>query len=91
MFKQNLEAVSIVSSSFIDQKINKSLFHNCVSERGERGNSAKWQRNSNTSIRSKYRRTKIIVKHAFGKFCNKAKNMATRTIVKRPVNSYKIH
>lgn len=91
MFKQNLEAVSAVSSSFIDQKTNKSPLHNCVNEKEERGNSAKWQRDSNTQIQSKCRSTKIIVKHAFGKFYNKAKNMATRTIVKHPVNSYKIH
>lgn len=44
-----------------------------MNERGERGNSAKWQRDSNTQIQSKCRSTKIIVKHTCGKFYNKAK------------------
>ena len=48
-------------------------------------------RDSDTEIQSKYRSLNIIVKHLFGKFYIKATNVATRTIVKGPVNGYKIH
>lgn len=75
----------------LDQKTNNLPLPNCVSERGEKGNSAKWQRDSSIEIESKYRSSKIIVKHPFGKFYIKATNVATRTIVKDPVNGYKIH
>lgn len=42
-------------------------------------------------MQNKYRSSKIIVKHPFGKFYIKVTNVATRTIVKGPVNGYRIH
>lgn len=89
MFKQNQDEISTVSYFFVNQKTNNPPLPNCVSKRGERRKNAKWHKDSDTEIQSKYRSSKVIEKHSFGKFYIKATNVASRKTVKGPVNGYR--